>query len=75
MLFLLALNKSENAHQRFDFFYFADNVHMYYNNNNNNFIVPIKDPQRGRELHIKQILIQCTYNNTTLLCQTESETK
>ena len=53
MLFLLALNKSENAHQRFDFFYFADNVHMYYNNNNNNnnnFIVPIKDPRRGREL-------------------------
>ena len=36
-----------------------------YNNNNNNFIVPIKGPRRGRELHIKQILIQCTYNNTT----------
>jgi hypothetical protein len=35
------------------------------NNNNNNFIVPIKGPRRGRELHIKQILIQCTYNNTT----------
>jgi hypothetical protein len=34
------------------------------NNNNNNFIVPIKGPRRGRELHIKQILIQCTYNNT-----------
>jgi hypothetical protein len=27
------------------------------------------------ELHIKQILIQCTYNNTTFLCRTESETK
>ena len=37
----------------------------YNNNNNNNFIVPIKGPRRGRELHIKQILIQCTYNNTT----------
>ena len=39
----------------------------YYNNNNNNnnVIVPIKGPRRGRELHIKQILIQCTYNNTT----------
>ena len=24
-----------------------------YNNNNNNFIVPIKVPRRGRELHIK----------------------
>ena len=34
-------------------------------NNNNNSIVPIKGPQRGRELHTKQILIQCTYNNTT----------
>ena len=34
-------------------------------NNNNNFIVPIKGLRRGRELHIKQILIQCTYNNTT----------
>ena len=45
------------------------------NNNNNNFIVPIKGPRRGRELHIKQILIQCTYNNTTFLCRTESETK
>ena len=29
------------------------------------FIVPIKGPRRGRELHIKQILIQCTYNNIT----------
>ena len=31
---------------------------MNYNNNNtnnNNFIVPIKGPRRGRELHIKQI--------------------
>ena len=35
------------------------------NNNNNNFIVPIKGPRRGKELHIKQTLIQCTYNNTT----------
>jgi len=26
---ILALNKSENAHQRLDFFLFADNVHMY----------------------------------------------
>jgi hypothetical protein len=26
------------------------------------FIVPIKGPRRGRELHIKQILIQCTQN-------------
>jgi hypothetical protein len=24
----------------------------------------IKGPRRGRELHIKQILIQCTYNNS-----------
>ena len=42
------------------------------------FIVSIKGPRRGRELHIKQILIQCTYimyNNTTFLCRTESETK
>jgi hypothetical protein len=38
---------------------------LVYNNNNNNFIVPIKGPRRSRELHIKQILIQCTYNNTT----------
>jgi hypothetical protein len=35
------------------------------NNNNNNCIVPIKGPRGGRELHIQQILIQCTYNNTT----------
>ena len=34
---------------------------MYNNNNNNNCIVPIKGPRRGRELHTKQILIQCTY--------------
>ena len=27
------------------------------------------------EVHIKQIVIQCTYNNTTFLCWTESETK
>ena len=45
------------------------------NNNNNNCIVPIKGPRRGRELHKKQILIQCTYNNTTFLCRTESETE
>ena len=37
----------------------------YNNNNNNNYIVPIKGPRRGRELPLKQILIQCTYNNTT----------
>jgi len=36
------------------------------NNNNNNFIVPIKGPRRGKELHIKQTfddvirLFQCT---------------
>jgi hypothetical protein len=41
-------------------------ITKYNNNNNNNFIVPIKGPWRGRELHKKQILIQCTYNNTTL---------
>ena len=40
-----------------------------------NYIVSIKGPRRGRELHVKQILIQCTYNNTTFLCRTESETK
>ena len=48
---------------------------MNNNNNNNNFIVPINGPRRDRELHTKQILIQCTYNNTTFLCRTESETK
>ena len=48
---------------------------MYNKNNNNNCIVPIKGPRRGRELHTKQILIQCTYNNTTFLCRTESEIK
>jgi formate dehydrogenase maturation protein FdhE len=40
------------------------------NTNNNNFIVPIKGHRRGRELHIKQILIQ--YN---ISCRTESETE
>jgi hypothetical protein len=29
--------------------------------NNNNFIVPIKGSRRSRELHMKQILIQCMY--------------
>jgi hypothetical protein len=43
--------------------------------NNNNVIVPNKGPRRGRELHIKQILIRCTYNNKTFLCRTESEIK
>jgi hypothetical protein len=37
------------------------------NNNNNNCIVAIKGPRRGGEFHIKQVLIQCTYNNTTFL--------
>jgi hypothetical protein len=37
----------------------------------------IKGPRRGRELHIKQILIQCTYiiskKQYNILCRTESE--